>query len=209
MHITWHGNFTIKIQSGDTTLVLDPHAPTLGLAPFRSKANIVALTNPTEASMSHVDGIQGEPHVIRDPGEYALRGFTLHALGWYDEEQHERSLHRWEIEDMIVLHVGALQREVTDQQLQELERTAIDILFVPVGGGSALSTKQAVDLVMKVEPRVVIPIHYQVKGLKEKLDSVDQFAKEMGADPKQAEKKLTLKAKHLPQDELVTRLLMI
>lgn len=209
MHITWHGNYTIKIQSGESTLVLDPYSPATGLSPFRAKADIVALTNPAEPTMSHLDGIQGMPLLIRHPGEYALRGFTLHALGWNDEAGHERALHRWEIENMLVLHVGALQQEVTDQQLQELEKTDIDILFVPVGGGTGLSTKQAVSLVMKVEPRVVIPIHYQVPGLKEKLDAVDHFAREMGADPAKAEKKLTIKAKHLPEDELVTQILMV
>jgi L-ascorbate metabolism protein UlaG (beta-lactamase superfamily) len=208
MHITWHGQYTLKIQSGDTTLVIDPYAPTTGLPPFRAKADIVALSNAADPDMSHVSAIQGEPGLIATPGEYSLKGFTLHALGWRNGSAGERSLQRWQIEDMMLLHVGALNREMTDEELRELEKVDIDILFVPVGGGSALTAKQAVQLTMRIEPRMVIPIHFQLPKLKEKLDGVEPFAKEMGVEPKQSEKKLSIKAKNLPQDELATVILM-
>jgi len=209
MHITWHGAYTIKIQAGETTLVIDPYSPATGLAPFRAKADIVALTNPTDLTMSHVSAIQGEPRVINHPGEYALDGFTLHALGWSAEDGAERSIQRWEVEDMMLLHVGKLNRDLTDKELQELEKTNIDVLIVPVGGGDSFSAKQAISFVMTIEPRIVIPINYKVAGIKGSLESVEQFAKEMGVDPKQAEKKLTIKAKQIPQDELVTHILMV
>lgn len=208
MHISWHGHYTIKLQSGDTTIVIDPHSSDTGLSAFRAKANIVALSNPADASMSQVSGIQGEPVVLSSPGEYALQGLTLHALGWHDAAGNERSLQRWQIEDIVLLYVGALDRDMTDPELQELEKTNIDVLLVPVGGGSGLTTKAALSLVSKIEPRIVIPIHYQLPGLKEKLEPVDQFAKEMGVDPAKREQKVILKHKNIPQDELATVLLM-
>ncbi len=158
--------------------------------------------------MSHVGAIQGEPKIISTPGEYSLSGFTLHALGWHDDSRQERTLQRWEIEDMILLHVGALNHDMTDHELQELEKTSIDVLVVSIGGGMGLTSKQALALITKVEPKIVIPIHFALPGLTEKLEGIEHFAKEMGVDPKQAEKKLILKAKHIPEDELVTKILM-
>lgn len=208
MHISWHGQYTLKLQTGEMTIVIDPYSPETGLSPFRAKANVVALSNPTDASMSQVSSIQGEPTIFSSPGEYAMNGFTLHALGWHDEAGSERSLQRWQIEDIVLLHVGALNREMTDPELAELEKTNIDVLFVPVGGGAGLSTKAALSLVSTIEPRVVIPIHYHLAGAKEKLESVEQFAKEMGVNPKQHEPKIILKRKNIPQDELATVILM-
>jgi L-ascorbate metabolism protein UlaG (beta-lactamase superfamily) len=208
MQITWHGQYTIKIVSKALTLVLDPYAPNLGLSAFRAKADIVALSNPQTSSMSHVAGIQGEPFIMNTPGEYSLKAAALYALGWHASDNTERSLQRWKIEGMTLLHLGALERALSDEELAKLERTDIDILLVAVGGGSGLDTRQALQLVTTVEPRVVIPIHYQLPRLREKLTSVAQFAKEMGiSQPKQAESKFTIRANKLPQQDVQTVIL--
>lgn len=206
MHISWHGQFTVKIQTDNTVLVLDPYAPNLGLSPFRSKADLVALTSPQDPSMSHLAAIQGEPQVIDTPGEYSVRGLTLHALGWHDDNNQEHSIHVWKIEGLSVLHIGSLSRDLEDKELQELEKNNIDILFLPVGG-NGLDLKKAMHLLTTVEPRVVIPIHFNLPGLKEKLSGVDQFAKEMGVNPKETQNKIIIKANKLPQEELTTILL--
>lgn len=207
MHLTWHGQYTVKLVSKETTVVLDPYAPSVGLPPFRSKADIVALTSPANEEMCHLEGIQGEPTVVATPGEYSLRGVTLHAVAWRAEDGSERSLQLWNIEGMSLLHLGALERPLSDEELQVLERRGIDVLLVPVGGGSSLNTTQALDLVRTVEPRIVIPIHFKLPKLKESLEPVDQFAKEMGVSASAKEKKLLLKSNRLPQEDIETVIL--
>lgn len=203
MQITWHGQYTVKITSKDDVLVLDPYAPEVGLSPFRAKATIVALSNPTNKSMSHISGVQGEYFLVNTPGEFSIRGFTAHAIGWEAPDGSERALQLWVVEDVSILHLGQLNRDLTDKELQELERIGIDVLLLPVGGGESLNLKQAMNLLTTIEPRLVIPIHYKLPGLKEKLDSVDQFTKELGVSVS-PEAKLTLKAKHLPEEEMQT-----
>lgn len=200
MQISWHGNYTVKIISKDTTLVLDPTA-------IRAKADVVALSNPSDTIMSQLSGIQGEPLVINTPGEYSCKEFTLHSIGWHIEDGNERSLMRWMVEDMVILHVGALNRELEEQELQELERTDIDVFLVPVGGGSGLSTKQALNMITTIEPRVVIPIHYALPGSTETLDSLKAFAEEMGVGSGTPEKKVILKASKLPVEDIQTIIL--
>jgi L-ascorbate metabolism protein UlaG (beta-lactamase superfamily) len=207
MQITWHGQYTVKITTKETILVLDPYDTSVGLPPFRAKADIIGLSNPNDSTMSNLSGIQGEPIVVNTPGEYSLDGLSLHAAGWVAEDGSERSVQRWTIEHMTILHLGAIKRELADEELQELERVNIDILLVPVGGGSGLDTKQALHMVTTIEPRIVIPIHYHIPKLREKLDTVDQFAKEMGIDPKKKEKKLLIRANKLPQEDIETVLL--
>lgn len=206
MHISWHGHYTLKITVGDVTLLLDPLSPETGLTPVRGKVNVVALSNPSDPTMSYLDDVS-EAVVLNSPGEYETAGLALRGIAWRADDGSERSLMRWHIEDMMLLHVGALNRELTDAELQELEKTDIDVLAVSVGGGSGLNTKQALALITTIEPRVVIPIHYHLPRIKEKLEPLDQFAKEMGLDPKSAEKKVILKANKLPMEEVMTVLL--
>jgi L-ascorbate metabolism protein UlaG (beta-lactamase superfamily) len=209
MTITWHGQYTIKIQTNVTTIIIDPYSPDCGLPLIRSKANIVALSNPASASMSHIKSVQGEPYIIDTPGEYAPQGATLHAMSWYTSEGVERNVQRWHIEGFVLLHVGALNRPLNNDELQELEKTDIDILFLPVGNKESLTVKQAVELLTTIEPRIVIPIHFKIPKLREELESVEPFANEVGAEKSQREKKLTLKSrKKLPEKELATIILM-
>ena len=207
MQISWHGQYTIKITSQDTTLVIDPYSPKTGLPPFRAKANIVALSNPSNPEMSHISGVQKNSVIVKTPGEYSIQGITLHAIGWHAEDESERNLQRWSIEDMTVLHIGALNRKLLDTELQELEVTGIDILIIPVGGGTGFDTKQALQVVTTIEPRIVIPIHYAHKGDKEKLDSAEKFTTEMGGNPTLAGKKFSIRESKLPQEDVETVIL--
>lgn len=200
MQLAWHGQYTVKIISHDTVLILDPYA-------IRAKADIVALSNPSDPTMSQLSGIQGEPLVITTPGEYSCKGFTLHSIGWHAGDAFERNLQRWMVEDMVLLHVGALNRDLQEQELRELERVDIDVFLVPVGGGSGLTTKQALHMVSTIEPRIVIPIHYAIPNSPEKLDTVKEFAEEMGVTNGNSEKKVILKASKLPSEDMQTIIL--
>jgi|SRR5581483_6210919 len=208
MYISWHGSFCIKIQAGDKTLVIDPLSPQTGVGPLKGAADVVALTNKNNPDMSYINGLTGDFTVLDTAGEYEVAGFGLHAMPWRDEAGTERTIQRWNIESMVLLHVGALNRELTTQELSDLEKTDIHVLFLPIGGGSGLSLKQALALVTTIEPRILIPIHYHIpKFTGEKLDGLDVFAKEMGSDISQTEKRFNLKANKLPEEDMATVIL--
>lgn len=208
MHLSWHGQYTIKIQTRETTLVIDPYSPSTGLRPFRSHANVSILSNPTNAEMSHTLGIQGDGAILNGPGEFTIGGFTLHAIPWRSLDNTERSIQRLFLEGLCLVNLASLNRELTNGELQEIEKTNIDVLLTPAGGGSALNAKQAVKLVTTLEPRLVIPIHVALPGLKEKLDRVDIFAKEFGVKPSHTEKKIVIKSSRLPKEEMQVAILI-
>lgn len=207
MQITWHGQYAVKMAAKEAMVVLDPYSPATGLSAFRAKADIVGLTNPSHPEMSHLSGITGDPRLVQNPGEYSFGTTSVHSIGWFDENGHERSVMRWKIEGITVLHLGALNRLLTEDELAVVNQDNVDVMLVPVGGGTGLTTKDALTQISTIEPRIVIPIHYKVKGDKESLEAVDQFAKEMGVSPKATESKLLVRANRLPQDEMETILL--
>lgn len=207
MVITWHGNFTVKIVTQGKILVMDPHSASSGLTAYRGKADIVSLSNPANNDMSYTAGLQNDPVLINTAGEYSIDNIALFARGWHDSKGHERNLQRWHIENMVLLHVGALTRKLEDAELQELEPINIDILLLPIGGEDSLNTAQALELLTIIEPRVVIPINFQIPKLTSKHEPVTQFAKEMGIDVNQAAPKYSISNSKLPAEGLVTTIL--
>jgi L-ascorbate metabolism protein UlaG (beta-lactamase superfamily) len=63
---------------------------------------------------------------------------------------------------------------------------------VPVGGGAALSATAAAAVANQLEPKIVIPMHYKLPGLKPALDEPKHFAAEMGIVQIEYQPKLVL-----------------
>jgi L-ascorbate metabolism protein UlaG (beta-lactamase superfamily) len=73
--------------------------------------------------------------------------------------------------------------------------------MIPVGGTYTINAKQAVELINQIEPRLVIPMHYKVPGLKIKLEGVDSFCQEIGVCPTERLDKLKINKRDLPTEE--------
>jgi L-ascorbate metabolism protein UlaG (beta-lactamase superfamily) len=100
-----------------------------------------------------------------------------------------------ETEELRLCHLGDLGSDLTSKQLEEID--GIDILFIPVGGKFTLDGAKAAGLVKKIEPKIVIPMHYKVKGSNIDISDEKKFCSEMGNCPTQKTAKLTLKKKDL------------
>jgi L-ascorbate metabolism protein UlaG (beta-lactamase superfamily) len=202
MIISWHGFYTIKITSKGKILVIDPYSPKMGLKPLRINTDIVALSNPSNPDMSHHQSLRNNPRIIDTPGEYSIDHFTLYSFGWHDKDQTEKSIHRWHIEDMVVLHLGDLHRELSNRELEELEYTDIDILFIPFCETKKFNIDIPLKWISLIEPKVIIPINYQFSTATKTLASSKDFIKELGVKAQSPQPKINISKNKLPQDNL-------
>jgi len=198
MIITWHALYTVKIVTPQITLVLDPHAKTADFPVFRGKANLVALSSPADAAMSCLEGIIGNPAVINTPGEYSIAGLTMYGFGWIGSDGYEHSLQRWHIENMIIVHLGAIDHKLSDAELQHLEQTDIDILLLPINTHGHWSLREALTTLTLFEPRLVIPINFT---------SSRDFAKQLSVSPSASQPKAVISRHKLPVDGMETIIL--
>ena len=83
-----------------------------------------------------------------------------------------------------------------EEQIEEIGLT--DILLVPVGGSYTIDAKTASDVVSSLEPKIVIPMHYALPGLKFELEPVENFLKEMGFETQEPLPKLSITKDKLP-----------
>ena len=207
MYITWLGQSCFKLQdkigSDGVTLVTDPYSDDIGLKMPRFEADIVTVSH-SHHDHNNIGALRGNPFIIDTAGEYETKGVFVEGVeAWHDaaegKERGKNIIYRIEMEDISITHLGDLGHILDAKQLEKLEGT--DILLIPVGGKYTINAAKAVEVISQIEPRIIIPMHYKVPGLKIDLDGVEKFIKELGLKPRQEEKLKILK-KDLPQEDM-------
>ncbi len=207
MIISWLGQSCFKIQDkvgpDGVTVVTDPFEKSIGLKPPGFEADIVTVSH-DHYDHNNVQAVRGNPFVIRSAGEYDIKGVMVEGVEAYHDgkqgaERGKNIIYRIELDDITVAHLGDLGHILDNKQLERL--SGVDILLVPVGGKYTVDAKKAVEVVSQIEPRIVIPMHYKIKGLKVDLEPVDKFVKELGLKPTY-EEKLKISKRDLPQEDM-------
>lgn len=199
MVITWLGQACFKIQSGNLVLVVDPFAKEVGFTPPRFRADIVLITHP-HYDHANSESLTGDPFVATGPGEYEIKETYIKGIQTFHDsvegkERGTNTIYRIELEDFKIAHLGDFgEKEMRNETLEELGD--IDILMLPVGGKYTIDAKEAARVVKQIEPRIVIPMHYKIPGLKIGLEGAEAFLKEFDVKTSPQEK-LVLKKKDL------------
>lgn len=211
MDITWlgHSSFYIKGKSG--SLVTDPYDSSVGFKLPKTEAKIVTVSH-DHADHNQANQVQGYPRVVTGPGEYEIGGVSIFGIPTYHDdkkgaERGPNTVYVITMDNIHICHLGDLGHTLSEEQVGEIG--SIDILFIPVGGVYTIDAGEAAEVVSQLEPRVVIPMHYQIKGLNPQtfsgLDGVEKFLKEVGMDPVR-EEKYTITYDKLPEDMQVVLL---
>lgn len=220
MQIIWHGQACFQIISGrgkeeKLTIVIDPFSEEIGLKIPKLEADILLISH-DHYNHNNKRAILGKPFLIEGPGEYEIKGVFIQGV----EADHDKSqgkergkitVFTIETEEMRLCHLGDFgQRELTPEQLEKIGD--IDILMIPVGGIYTISAREASKVVSQIEPRLVIPMHYQLPKLKiypasktgggVKLESLNKFLQTMGQKVIEPQNKLTIKKKELPEEKM-------
>lgn len=211
MIINWFGQSCFKFQGDKTVVVTDPFDKSYGLKVPRLSVDIVTISH-DHKDHNNIEAVKGvgekDPFVINQPGEYEIGSTFIYGIPTFHDSQggQERGpniVYRFEIDGIKLAHLGDLGHSLDNGQIGQLE--GIDILLIPVGGIFTINAKQAVEIISQLEPRIVIPMHYQVPGLKfssgKKIDGVESFCKEVGVCNEPADK-FKITKKDLPQDDL-------
>ena len=210
MIIQWFGQSCFRIESDKSALVTDPFDANIGLRVPRLSANVVTVSHDHDDhnNASAVKGVgEAAPFIITNPGEYEVNNIFIYGIpSFHDDEKGQKRgsniIYRFELEGMSVAHLGDLGHILENGQTEKLE--GVDILMIPVGGTYTINSKQAIQLISQLEPRIVIPMHYAIPGLKlsNKIDTLDPFCKEIGVCPKETVNKFKISKKDLPQEDL-------
>jgi len=199
MHIIWKGQSCFQIMATplkgeQVSVVIDPFNDSLGLKSPSLSADILIISN-------HETGkeIKGKPFLISNPGEYEIKDIFIHGFSFI-QKKGKNTIYVIEAEGIRLCHLNNFSnKEITSEQLEKIGD--IDILMIPTGGGETIDSSQAVKIVSQIEPRVVIPMNYQIPKLKAKLEGVDVFLKAMGQKSAETFDKFLIKKKDFSEGE--------
>jgi L-ascorbate metabolism protein UlaG (beta-lactamase superfamily) len=206
MHITWYGHSCFRLRSRKGSVVTDPFSEEIGYNLPRLRADIVTVSH-NHPDHSNVKGVKGNPKVIDGPGEYEIKGIFIIGISAFHDGRRGKlrgrnTVYVFDFEELTVCHLGDLGHVPTESELEDLGD--VDVLLIPVGGVTTIEPAKASEVISLVEPRIVIPMHYRTKALKDsKLRPVDQFLTEMGVKKTDPQDSLDVTKGKLPTDTQV------
>lgn len=202
MEIVWLGHSCFRIRGKDITIVTDPFDRSSGYTLGKLTADVVTVSH-FAPDHSNVDAIGGNPQIVDGPGEYEIRGAFITGVatrrdGGKSNEKQRNTAYLLEIDDLTVCHLGDLGHILIPEQVEQMN--SADILLIPVGGSNTINASQAAEVVSQIEPKIVIPMHFQTEVVALPLDPASKFLREMGVTDPKAQPKLTVNKGSLPEE---------
>ncbi len=181
MEIQWLGHSALRIRSGNMTLVTDPYESSLGISLEGQQAEVVTVSN-GHPHHSNLAAIQGQPRVLRGPGEYEIGSLYISGIGTPlgnpDERREINTVFTIRTEGLTLCHLGDISRPLSSRQVEALRN--VDVLMAPAGGACTLAVSKVAELVHLITPRILIPLHYMYDGVDAELGPLDAFIRAMG-----------------------------
>lgn len=196
MDVQFYGANCIVLGGKNIRIVIDDNLAELGGKSIAKEGDIALFT-----------GAHGQPAhqakiVISQPGEYEVGGVSIYGIAaraHIDEEKGKNAtMYKLMMEDLNVLVTGHVYPELSDAQLEAIGM--VDVLFVPVGGnGFTLDPIGALKLIKKIEPKLIIPTHYDDPALKYPMpaQTLEQALQGLAMEPKETVAKLKVKPAEL------------
>jgi L-ascorbate metabolism protein UlaG (beta-lactamase superfamily) len=198
MDIQSYGANCITFASKQARIVIDDNLEDLGAKSVTKAGDIALFTG------VHPSPPQGVKIMIDSPGEYEVSGVSVHGIAaraHMDEEgQKNTTMYKIVIDELRILVTGHIYPELSDSQLESIGM--VDVILVPTGGnGYTLDPIGALKIIKKVEPKLVIPTHYDTKGLAYPVpqQSLEEVLKALAMEPKETTAKLKLKQADLAE----------
>lgn len=212
--IWWYGQACFKVKGKSVAVVFDPFDPDfVGLGKLKLEADIVCVSHGHE-DHNNVGAIKAddgrEPFVILGPGEYEKSGANIIGVASFhdDSQGQERgtnTVYKLVIDGLTIVHMGDFgQKKLTQEQVEAL--TGCDVLMIPVGSVYTIAGSDAPQIIAQIEPKVIVPMHYKVPGLKPPLEGVEKFLASMGKEGLSPQPKLSISSDKLPEEPEVVLL---
>lgn len=179
MEFEYKGGNCVVITSKQGVVVVDGKLSTIGLKDIQLKD---AIELATQVGFSAESGKVG----VDMPGEYEISDISILGIAAARMIDYDGSLqatmYRLVFPELTIAVLGHVAVPLTDEQLESLGM--VDVLIVPVGGGGyTLDAHHAVEIVHKINPKVVIPTHFADSQTKYEVqqEGLEPFMKELGA----------------------------
>ncbi|MDO5853996.1 MAG: MBL fold metallo-hydrolase [Thermoplasmata archaeon] len=179
MRIVQHGHSCFEFADSGLTVVVDPHdGKSIGIKTPVVTADAVLMTH------DHYDHcaariVRGnhEDVMARD-GEFEVKGLKVRGLPTFHdakrgEERGRNTMYLFSMDGLSICHCGDLGAMPDDDVIAAIR--GVDLLFVPVGEIFTMHLAEVREFIERVNPHIIVPMHYRVGGLSIPLTPLDDF----------------------------------
>jgi L-ascorbate metabolism protein UlaG (beta-lactamase superfamily) len=178
LQIRWHGHACFEITN-DLTLVTDPHdGKSIGI-PAPTVSGDIILVSHDHYDHNSVKSVEKEgSRVVTDGRKRNISDIEIYGVDSFHDEakgakRGNNIMYKFTINDIKFCHLGDLGHDIDDDVVNEIGD--VDILFVPIGGTFTVDDEQAWNVINKIKPRIVVPMHYKIGGLSLPIAGIDTF----------------------------------
>lgn len=205
MDIQYYGANCLVLSARGTRFVFDDNLADLGAKSVLKAGDVALFTGPHQPTSDDLK------LSINQPGEYEVADVSIYGIpaqAHIDEPGSKNAtMYKLVVGDLSVAVVGHIYPELSEAQLEKLG--IVDVLFTPVGGnGYTLDPVGALKVMKAIDPKLVIPTHYDQKGINYPVTQqpLAEALKVLGLEPKETTSKLKLKASDLAE---ITQLIVL
>ncbi len=183
MNIKWYGHSCFRIRfDNNTTLLTDPY-----------NADYYGDEFTYSMDFEHVDIItishQHNDHNFKPfenakyfetEGEFEFNDIKINGIKTYHDKfegnkRGQNILFIFEHNNKKIAHLGDLGHIPSKSTFEELQN--IDIIFIPIGGTFTIDGELAKELINRVNPKIIFPMHYKNEKNNFPIQNVDDFLK--------------------------------
>ena len=202
-----HSCFYIT-SSGGFRVITDPYGQgmwgyKLTFSPIVEEADVVTVSH-QHWDHNNVEAVKGQPVKVEEPGSVKVKDVVFKVIpAWHDmNKTNPDNIVTFTIDGVRFCHLGDLGAKLDSKQLAEIG--AVDVLFVPVGGGGfALNATRATEVSKELNPRIIIPMHFKTAKTGFEIDSVDLFLEGKTNARRAGSSILEITANKLPADSQI------
>jgi L-ascorbate metabolism protein UlaG (beta-lactamase superfamily) len=189
MDLQFHGANCFTVAYKGTRITIDDNLGELGAKGVVKADDVALYTGPHTSA--------GGRLALDSPGEYEVSDISINGIAarsHLDEEGLKATMFKLTAGELNILFTGHIYPELSDDQLEAIG--LVDLMVVPVGGnGYTVDPVGALRLIKAIEPKLVIPSHYDDASLKYPVpqQELSVALKELAMEPKETVTKLKLK----------------
>jgi L-ascorbate metabolism protein UlaG (beta-lactamase superfamily) len=179
LQIRWHGHSCFEITN-DLTLITDPHdGKSIGIPAPNVQGDIILVSHDHFDHSSGIKLVEKEgTKIVTDGRKRNISNIEISGVESFHDENSgskrgENVIYKFIMNGIKFCHLGDLGHELDDSTVNKIG--SVDILFIPVGGNFTIDDKKAWNIIKKIKPKIIIPMHYKIGGLSLSIAGLDPF----------------------------------
>jgi L-ascorbate metabolism protein UlaG (beta-lactamase superfamily) len=179
LKIEWLGHSSFKLNYHNYLIVLDPFGDNVvtGLKGVHESAHIVYCSHEHKDHNAR-ENVSLLPHSENPFKVTEINSYHDQSMG---SQRGKNKILILQDKEVKCVHLGDIGCMPTDEELDLLMN--IDVLMVPIGGHYTLNKEDVVQLIKRIKPKVIVPMHYRTERFGyDVIGGLDDFLKLLNYD---------------------------